>query len=478
MTIRETGLPIDGHDRPGTMSVEAAPDTVLVVDDDDSLRGTVAEVLSAHGYRAVPCAGAEEAIERLQAEGADVVVTDLRMPGMKGEALLEEVRRTFPEIPVIAVTAFGSVRQAMELTRAGAADYLEKPFRTQPLLDSLARVLAGSAARREQARIVREEGAHLAGMVGASPPMRALFGRVARVAPSPAPVLITGESGTGKELVARAVHRASGRRELLAVNCGAIPDQLLESELFGHARGAFTGATAEKQGLFQAAHRGTLFLDEIGELPLALQPKLLRAIETGEVRRVGETQSRAFDVRIVAATHRDLAAEVEEGRFREDLYWRLRVLHLEVPPLRERPGDVPLLVDFFLRRAGGSGGGKTLAPAAVALLAEHPWPGNVRQLLNTLEAVLVFAPGSEIGPEDLPDEIRRASGNREVIRSAADRGLTLAELERDYIFEILRRAGGNKTRAAEILGIPRRTLYRRLDEYAAEGAADGGAATG
>jgi DNA-binding NtrC family response regulator len=304
--------------------------------------------------------------------------------------------------------------------------------------------------------------------------MLALFDRIGRVALSPAPVLITGESGTGKELVARAVHRASGRRALLAVNCGAIPDQLLESELFGHVKGAFTGATAEKQGLFHAADGGTLFLDEIGELPPALQPKLLRAIETGEVRRVGEVQARKLDVRIVAATNRDLAVEVEEGRFREDLYWRLRVLHLEVPPLRERAADVPLLVDAFLRRSRNAGGTqKTLTPGAVALLSEYEWPGNVRQLLNTLEAMLVFSPGEEIGVEDLPAEIRRASGNREVIRSAADRGLALAELERDYIFEILRRTGGNKTRAAEILGIPRRTLYRRLDEYAAETRAEG-----
>jgi DNA-binding NtrC family response regulator len=451
------------------MSEPATPATVLLVDDDAPLRSTVAEVLAAHGYRAVPCAGAEEAIERLQAEGADVVVTDLRMPGMKGEALLEEVRRTFPAVPVIAVTAFGSVQQAMELTRAGAADYLEKPFRTQALLDSVARVLAASAPRREAARVVREQGAHLAGMVGSSPAMHALFERIARVAPSPAPVLITGESGTGKELVARAVHRASGRRELLAVNCGAIPDQLLESELFGHAKGAFTGATAEKQGLFQAAHGGTLLLDEIGELPLPLQPKLLRALETGEVRRVGEVRPRPVDVRIVASTNRDLAVEVEDGRFREDLYWRLSVLHLEVPPLRERPGDVPLLVDAFLRQASGPAAGKTISPAALALLADYHWPGNVRQLLNTLESVLVFSPGNEIGAEDLPGDIRRASGNREVIRSAAERGLSLAELERDYVFEILRRTGGNKTRAAEILGIPRRTLYRRLDEYAADG---------
>ena len=443
--------------------------TVLVVDDDAPMRETIAEVLSANGYRALPCAGAEEALERLQAEGADVVLTDLRMPGMKGEALLAEVRRTFPEIPVIAVTAFGSVSNAMELTRAGAFDYIEKPFRTQALFDSLERGLRESAPRREQARLVREQGRHLEGIVGSSAPLRALFERIARVALSPAPVLITGESGTGKELVARAVHQASGRREMLAVNCGAIPDQLLESELFGHARGSFTGATGDKKGLFHAADGGTLFLDEIGEMPLALQPKLLRVLETGEVRRVGEVQARHVDVRIVAATNRDLAAEVEEGRFREDLYWRLRVLHLEVPPLRERPMDIPLLVEWYLRRARDSRlAGKTVSAAAVSLLADYHWPGNVRQLLNTLESLMVFAPESEIRPEHLPGEIRRASGNREVIRSAAERGLSLAELERDYIFELLRRNGGNKSRTAEVLGIPRRTLYRRLEEYAAD----------
>jgi DNA-binding NtrC family response regulator len=446
--------------------------TVLVVDDDDSLRTTVTEVLSAHGYQAVACRGAEDALERLQSEGADVVVSDLRMPGMKGEVLLQEVRRNFPAVPVIAVTAFGSVQDAMELTRAGAADYLEKPFRTQALLDALERALRESAVVREQARLTREGGSHLEEMVGTSAPMRALFGRIGRVALSAAPVLVTGESGTGKELVARAVHRASGRSEILAVNCGAIPDQLLESELFGHVKGAFTGAGSDKLGLFHAAHGGTLFLDEIGELPLALQPKLLRAIETGEVRRVGEVRSRRLDVRIVAATHRELEAEVEEGRFREDLYWRLRVLHLEIPPLRERPEDVPALVEGYLQRARARGR-RSVSPEAMAVLADYDWPGNVRQLLNTLESVLVFTPGHEIGPDDLPPEIRRATGNRAVVRSAAERELTLGELERDYIFEVLRRTGGNKTRAAEMLGLPRRTLYRRLDEYAAEGRSEG-----
>jgi DNA-binding NtrC family response regulator len=459
------------------VETEPATATVLVVDDDASMRDAVAEVLSVNGYRAEPCADAADALERLQDHAVDAVITDLRMPGMKGEALLAEVRHAFPAVPVIAITAFGSVPDAMAVVRAGASDYLEKPFKTQALLDSLGRALRDSEPRREQARLVREQGEHVEGIVGSGPAMRALFGRIARVALSPAPVLITGESGTGKELVTHAVHRASGRRALLAVNCGAIPDQLLESELFGHVKGAFTGATAEKQGLFHAADGGTLFLDEIGEMPLALQPKLLRAIETGEVRRVGDVQARKLEVRIVAATHRDLAVEVEEGRFREDLYWRLRVLHLEVPPLRERASDIPLLIDAFLRRAGRPEvRGKRLSPEAVALLCEYSWPGNVRELLNTLESMVVFSPADEIGVEQLPAEIQRATGNRRVIRSAAERGLSLAELERDYIFEVLQRAGGNKSRAAEILGIPRRTLYRRLDEYAAASATDSGKA--
>jgi DNA-binding NtrC family response regulator len=452
------------------MSLEPSPAAILVVDDDAAMREAVTEVLAGAGYRALAAAGAAEALERMQAESVDLVLTDLRMPGMKGEALLEEVRRTFPEIPVIAMTAFGSVSNAMEITRAGAFDYIEKPFKTRSLFDSVARGLQESAGAREHARVVREQGQHLDGMVGSSLPMRALFERIARVALSPAPVLITGESGTGKELVARAVHRASGRAEIYAVNCGAIPDQLLESELFGHVRGSFTGATTDKRGLFHAADGGTLFLDEVGELPLSLQPKLLRALETGEVRRVGEVQSRRLDVRIVAATNRDLAVDVEEGRFRDDLFWRLRVLHLEIPPLRERPGDIRLVMEWYLRRRAGSPFGvKRLSRGAEDLLVGYHWPGNVRQLLNTLESLLVFAAGAEIEVADLPVEIQRASANREVIGTAADRGLALAELEREYIFEILRRTGGNKSRAAELLGIPRRTLYRRLEEYAGSG---------
>ena len=461
------------------MSEVVSRATLLVVDDDRSMRRTLVELLDAHGYAALDSASAADALEVLQTRPVDEVITDLRMPGMKGDELLAECRAVFPEIPVIAITAFGSVQDAVALTRAGAAGYLEKPFATRALLDALEGALREGAPARERARQRREHADVAAEIIGSSPPMLELFNRIGRVAASPAPVLITGESGTGKELVAHAVHRASGRGPFVTVNCGAIPEALIESELFGHARGAFTGATREKAGLFEAASGGTLFLDEIGELPLPLQPKLLRAIETGEVRRVGEVKARTVDSRIVAATHRELEGEVEDGRFREDLYWRLRVIHLDVPPLRSRPEDIPLLVEGFVDKARGRMAGRRIGvdATAMAALREHQWPGNVRQLYNVLESALTFASGPRITVEDLPANVRRSSGSREIVRSAADRGLTLGELERDYIFEILRRAEGNKSKAAEMLGMPRRTLYRRLQEYADFDATEGGHGT-
>lgn len=444
--------------------------TILVVDDDRSMRSTLIELLEGQGLRAIAASSATEALELLQARTIDLIITDLRMPGMKGEELLQQCRSIFPEVPVIAITAFGSVQDAVALTRAGAAAYLEKPFAIRLLLDSVTSALEDAAPARVRARQRRQHATFSGDIVGQSEPMLDLFHRIARVAASPAPVLITGESGTGKDLVARAVHRASGLKAFVAVNCGAIPDSLIESELFGHTRGAFTGATREKPGLFEAAAEGTLFLDEVAELPLPLQPRLLRAIETGEVRRVGEVEARRVKTRVVAATHRDLEEEVSAGRFREDLFWRLRVLHLETPPLREHPDDIPLLIDVFLKTAADRPGAAPVEvdPAARSALQQHHWPGNVRQLFNVLESALTFVEGGRIGVEDLPPAIRRASESREIIRSAVERGLTLEELEREFIFEVLRRAEGNKSRAAELLGMPRRTLYRRLQEYAAE----------
>jgi DNA-binding NtrC family response regulator len=304
--------------------------------------------------------------------------------------------------------------------------------------------------------------------------MLRLFERIGRVARSPAPVLITGETGTGKELVAEALHRASGREALVPVNCGAIPDHLLESELFGHVKGAFTGADRDKQGLFAAAHGGTLFLDEIAELPLPLQPKLLRVLESGEMRRVGEVAPQRVDVRLLAATHRDLAAAVEQGRFREDLLFRVNVLQLEVPPLRERATDIPLLAERFLERitAGADGGELRFSAAALAALIAYPWPGNVRELLNVVQRAVVLTEGSEITPGDLPSAVAEVAAAPARGRGP-ERELTLAEVEREHTLGVLRRCGGNKSRAAELLDIPRRTLYRRLQEYGVLAEEDG-----
>ncbi|MGH7481697.1 MAG: sigma-54-dependent transcriptional regulator [Longimicrobiales bacterium] len=448
-----------------TADVEAP--RILLCEDDASLRETLEEVLRAHGHQPVATGSGAQAVERLQEEDIDLVVTDLVMPGIDGRSLLESVGRTFPEIPVIAITAFGSVDDALALTRAGAVDYITKPFRARRLLDAIQDALEASRTRRQHARDRRRLGEHISSIVGASPPMRRLFERIARVAGSPAPVLITGETGTGKELVARAVHQASGRGSFIPLNCGAIPENLLESELFGYAAGAFTGAHADRDGLFQAAAGGTLFLDEIAELQAVLQSKLLRAIDTGEVRRLGDHETRSFDVRILAATHRDLDAEVAAGRFREDLFWRINVLHLHVPPLRERIEDIPAIVDDFLERKASreQEPRRSLDPEAVDLLRTHDWPGNVRQLLNVLERAATFTSRLTIRPADLPPEIRHASAAATATDAAALAGLSLPELERQVILETLERVGGNKTRAARELGIPRRTLYRRLARY-------------
>jgi DNA-binding NtrC family response regulator len=287
--------------------------------------------------------------------------------------------------------------------------------------------------------------------------MRQVTALIARVAPSPLPVLVTGESGTGKELVAQAIHRASGLGPFVAVNCAALPDDLLESELFGHERGAFSGAVKDKPGLFEAADGGVLFLDEIGDLPLPLQPKLLRALENGEIRRVGSTTSRTVKTRVIAATNKDLEAQVREGKFREDLYWRLHVLAVHVPALRERAADIPLLVEHFA-------GGLTVTAAAMARLTAHPWPGNVRELRNTLERAITLRTGDAIEPGDLPPAM--VAGAREGILSVgADQQLPLRDVERAYILMVLDQTGGNKSRAAEILGLDRKTLYRKLEEF-------------
>jgi DNA-binding NtrC family response regulator len=433
------------------------PERVVVVEDESGVRALLEEVLTGAGYHVTGYAGAAQALDALSSgEDVDLVITDLRMPGLGGERLLAELRTRRPEVNVVVITAFGSIGSAIEMVKAGAYDYLTKPFGSDELLLTVQRAMDESRLRREVSRLARGDGA-LPGLVGGSRAMRQVTALIARVAPSPLPVLVTGESGTGKELVAQAIHRASGLGPFVAVNCAALPDDLLESELFGHERGAFSGAVKDKPGLFEAADGGVLFLDEIGDLPLPLQPKLLRALENGEIRRVGSTTSRTVKTRVIAATNKDLEAQVREGKFREDLYWRLHVLSVHVPALRERAADIPLLVEHFA-------GGLTVTAAAMARLTAHPWPGNVRELRNTLERAITLRTGDAIEPGDLPPAM--VPGAREGLLSVgADQQLPLRDIERAYILMVLDQTGGNKSRAAEILGLDRKTLYRKLEEF-------------
>ena len=446
---------------------------LLIAEDDADMRDLLQEDLENAGYEIIVAIDGKAALEHIkrEREPIDLVITDVQMPGLKGDALLQAVRDERAESPVIVITAFGSVEQAVQMVKAGAFQYLTKPFETRELLLLIEAALEQSAPQREQARLRRELPGAPARIIGASRPMRELFDLVARAAPSTSTVLITGESGTGKELVARAVHDSSGRRgAFVPVNCAAIPADLIEAELFGHTGQAFTGAKQARAGLFEAADGGTLFLDEIGELPLAVQPKLLRALQEGAIRRVGADREREIKVRTVAATNRDLEEEVRAGHFREDLYWRLNVIHLRVPPLRERRFDIPLLVEHFITSAAEATGLPPLdvAPEALAILTAYSWPGNVRELENAVERAIALAEGARLLPADLPERVRSSGATAALIARGRERRLTLRELEREYILETLRETGGNKLRAAELLGVDRKTLYRKLDEYRSE----------
>ena len=442
-------------------------DRILLAEDDRELREFLSEILVGAGYEVSAHASASRAFIELKTGGPlALVLTDLVMPGMSGRDLLDEVRVHRPELNVIVLTAFGTIESAIELVKAGAYDYLTKPFGTDELLLVVERALEESRLRREAAAAAMGQDPP-PGFIGRSAPMQELFVRIRRVAGSPLPALIVGETGTGKELVARAIQDLSGRRPFVAVNCAALPESLLESELFGHVRGAFTGADRDKRGLFEEAHGGILFLDEIGELPLSLQPKLLRALEEGEVRRLGAAQTRRVDVRIVAATNRDLDHAVASGEFRGDLFWRLNVVSLRVPPLRERPTDVPALAEHFLRELGKgrSPAAAGISASAMAMFVAYPWPGNVRELRSVVEAAATLTTGARLEPADLPQRIRDASAAGTSLAGASHRGLPLRELEKLYIQEVLRQTGGNRSRAAEILGLDRKTLYRKLQEY-------------
>jgi DNA-binding NtrC family response regulator len=358
------------------------------------------------------------------------------------------------------------------MVKAGAYQYLTKPFDNREILRLVEEALERSAARREQAHLRRGRTAAPPRIIGVSRPMRELFDHIALSARSASTVLIVGESGTGKELIARAIHEMSERKgAFVPVNCAAIPAELIESELFGHTGSAFTGAKQPRAGLIEASDGGTLFLDEVGELPSHVQPKLLRSLQEGAVRRVGANVEQPVNLRVVAATNRDLEQDVRNGRFREDLFWRLNVIRLNAPPLRERPFDIPLLVEHFVNKAAEAAKKPSLdvSSDALAVLTAYSWPGNVRELENAIERAVAFARGTVLTSDDLPERVRTSGRTSALIARSVEQNMTLRDLEREYILEVLRRTGGNKSRAAELLGLDRKTLYRRLDEYRAEG---------
>jgi DNA-binding NtrC family response regulator len=434
---------------------------VLVVEDDAVARRLLAEVLEKEGYAVRAVASAEEALAEAGGFRAEVVVTDLRLAEMDGLALLREVKAVDPATQVIVMTAFGSLETAVEAIRGGAFDYVSKPFRMEEMCATVNRALEAHA---DAAQPSIEEGETETAVIGRSASMTAVFTAVARVASLKTLVLIEGETGTGKELIARAIHDAGSRASgpYVVVNCASLPEGLLESELFGHIRGAFTGANTDRKGLFEAASRGTILLDEIGDMPMAVQAKLLRVLESGEVRPVGATVSRTVDARVIAATHRDLARCVEEGTFRQDLYFRLNAVTINVPPLRERPEDLPALAEHFLKRHARNAERsiRGLTPQARRVLERHAWPGNVRELSHVLERSVALAKGPMIDVDDLPAHLRGAPA-----QSLAPASQTLEEVEKAHVVAVLKSVGGNRGRAAAILGIDRKTLYRKLLRY-------------
>lgn len=450
---------------------------IVVVDDDEEMLSLLADFLQPQGYR-VSCFNratlafkkVEELLARSDDHGApedaiDLVITDIRMPDMTGLEFLRQMQKAAPEIPVIIATGFGSIEGAIDAIRKGAYDYLTKPFKLSELNIVVDRAIEAVDLRRTNSLLRRQVNKQwqLDGLIGKCKAMQDVFGMVRRVAQTTSTVLVTGESGTGKEAIARAIHHMSPRsaKPFVAVNCAAIPASLLESELFGHAKGAFTGALHSKQGLFQEAHGGTLFLDEIGDMELPLQAKILRVLQDKRVRPVGSTQETEVDVRVIAATHRDLKAAIREKLFREDLYYRLAVLPIVVPSLRHRREDIPLLAQFFLSQHAARAGRKVrgFSTQALHMLCQQRWEGNVRELENVIERALVLSDSEWVSADDL--RLAKVESPDTIFASASEELIPLEEFEKRYIRFVLDKAGGNKEKAAQILGINRRTLYRK-----------------
>jgi len=441
---------------------------VLIVDDEDGIRRAVADVLSDEGYTPVLASDASEALRAVEAHQPDLVLLDIAMPGRDGVHVLDELRSVWPHVPVVMMSGHGSIETAVRTTKLGAFDFLEKPLSYDKLLLCVSRAIEASRVAREA---MDEEEEHVPiEIIGESAPIQRLKQQLAMAAPTEGWVLITGENGTGKELVARQIHVRSRRagKPFIAVNCAAIPEELIESELFGHEKGAFTGAVHMKRGRFELAHGGTIFLDEIGDMSLMTQAKILRILQEQTFERVGGTETLRVNARVIAATNKDLAREMAEGRFREDLYYRLNVIPFEVPALRERREDIPLLVDRFLDRFCAEGGvpRRHAAARTMRLLSDYPWPGNVRELQNIVERLVLMTPGQVIQPEDLPAQIasppREKKGERTPRGESERLAEARAEFERRFLEEKLSENQWNISRTAEVVGLARESLSRKL----------------
>ncbi|MBZ5502901.1 MAG: sigma-54 dependent transcriptional regulator [Acidobacteriia bacterium] len=444
--------------------------TVLIVDDEDATRNLCREVVADTGLHPRLAATTEQALEILEQYPVDIVLTDLRVPKLGGLELLKRIRETYPQTAVIVLTQYGTIESAVEATRMGAADYVTKPFHVPELRGKLERAVRSLEIDQEN-RVLREQlrtRPGFGGLIGTSAKMQRVYRLIEKVSQHNYPVLILGESGTGKELVARSIHFLGPRsnKPFVPVDCSTLVPTLIESELFGYVKGAFTGAVQSKMGLMEAAGSGTLFLDEIGDLPVDLQAKLLRALQEKEVKPVGSTDRVAISTRIIAATNRDLEASVRQGQFRQDLYFRLNVVQIKLPPLRERKSDIPLLVNAFLEKFSDPHGSvRVISEEATARLLAYDWPGNVRELENAMERAVALGSGPILHVGDLPSNLQYGTGDRMPQR---DELLPLEELERRAIFHALRDAGGDKLAAARLLGIGKTTLYRKLKQYEAE----------
>ncbi|MCF6158302.1 MAG: sigma-54-dependent Fis family transcriptional regulator [wastewater metagenome] len=438
---------------------------IIFTDDEDTFRNIMSNELNRMGYHVTCCASGEETVKNIQERDFDTVILDINMPDMDGIETLKRVKDVDPTTEVIILTGQGSIENAVQAIKLGAYDYLTKPCRLIELDVLVQKALEKRQLSRENAYLKRlVKGVQTTScMIGNSVAMNAVYKMIDKVAPSDATVLIQGESGTGKELVAQAIHQHSTRAQkpFVVVNCATLQETLLESELFGHKRGAFTGATESRMGLFEVADGGTLFLDEVGELTVSTQSKLLRVVQTGEIRRVGDNRIIMVNTRILAATHKNLAAEVKNGKFREDLYFRLNVITVSLPPLRERKEDIPALIQHFFQKICRNKQKKNMVPEAIEMMARYPWPGNIRELENTIERLVVLTEGDSVSTEDLPENIRNTALNKET----SGKMETLSEVEKKYILKILHEKQWNKTLAAETLGISLKTLYNKLNVY-------------